>query len=110
MKIIAVIAIIVLAVSFITPAVAEEAAKKEAAETESAGEKLAEGIEETATGWTEVPKEVAETSEETNPVEGVTVGAVKGAGKAVVKTTEGAVKTATFFVPGNKKSAKQQKK
>jgi putative exosortase-associated protein (TIGR04073 family) len=70
-----------------------------AQEAEDAGERLAEGIEETATGWTEVPEEIVETSEESNPVEGLTVGAVKGAGEAVVETAEGAVKAATFYLP-----------
>jgi len=66
---------------------------------EGPGEKLAGGIEKTATGWTEVPKEMAETTEETNVVEGVTVGTVKGTGKAVVETAEGVVESATFFIP-----------
>ena len=64
-----------------------------------AGEKLVEGIEETATGWTDIPKEIAETTEESNVIEGLTVGTVKGAGKAVVDTTKGVVKAATFFIP-----------
>ncbi|MFH1867474.1 MAG: exosortase system-associated protein, TIGR04073 family [Candidatus Omnitrophota bacterium] len=70
-----------------------------AQEAENAGEKLADGVKDTATGWTEVPKEMVETSEETNVVEGVTVGTIKGAGKAVVKTAKGVVKAATFIVP-----------
>ncbi|MFQ5581423.1 MAG: exosortase system-associated protein, TIGR04073 family [Mariprofundaceae bacterium] len=65
----------------------------------NAGDKLAEGVGETATGWTEAPKEMAAESEHTNPVVGVTKGAVVGTGKAVGKTLEGAGKTATFFVP-----------
>jgi putative exosortase-associated protein (TIGR04073 family) len=65
----------------------------------AAGEKLAGGIEDTATGWVEVPKEMAETTEDTNIIEGVTVGTIKGAGEAVVKTTKGAVDAATFYIP-----------
>jgi putative exosortase-associated protein (TIGR04073 family) len=64
-----------------------------------AGEKLGHGIEDAATGWVEVPKEMADTTEETNVVEGVTVGTIKGAGEAVVKTTKGAVDAATFYIP-----------
>jgi putative exosortase-associated protein (TIGR04073 family) len=78
----------------------------------AAGDKLATGVGETATGWTEVPKEMVDTSKESNPLVGVTVGTVKGAGEAVVKTTEGAVKTGTFFIPdqGKKAEAKTTKK
>jgi len=95
---------------------AAPAAKTEAAPAvkesypKAAGDKLAEGVGETATGWTEVPREMVDTSKESNPLVGVTVGTVKGAGETVVKTTEGAVKTATFFIPGNKKSAENTTK
>jgi putative exosortase-associated protein (TIGR04073 family) len=82
---------------------AEEPAEQPA--SADAGNKLAEGIEETATGWVEAPEQIAETSESTNPVEGVTVGAVKGAGEATEKTVEGAIKTATFYVPDEDESA-----
>lgn len=78
-----------------------------AAEAKDAGEKLVEGIEETATGWVEVPKEIAETSEETNPIEGVTIGTIKGAGEAIVETTEGAVKAATFYIPEEEKKEEE---
>lgn len=70
-----------------------------AQEAEDAGEKLAEGIGEAATGWVEIPKEMVETTEETNLIEGVTIGTIKGVGEAVVKTTVGVVKAATFYVP-----------
>ncbi|MFH1867684.1 MAG: exosortase system-associated protein, TIGR04073 family [Candidatus Omnitrophota bacterium] len=70
-----------------------------AEEADNAGEKLAEGVGEAATGWVEVPKEIVETSEESNPIEGITVGTLKGVGEAVVKTTEGVVKAATFYIP-----------
>lgn len=64
-----------------------------------AGEKLAGGIEDTATGWVEVPREMAETTQESNVIAGVTLGTIKGAGEAVVKTTKGVVDTATFYIP-----------
>jgi len=85
--------------AFVTSLAAPALAKEEY--IEETGEKLAEGVEETATGWTEVPKEIAETTEESNVVEGVTVGTVKGAGEAVVATTQGVVKAATFMVPSD---------
>lgn len=84
-------AVLIFITTFALPVLAQEA--------EGPGEKLVEGIEETATGWAEIPKEMAETSEETNLIEGVTVGVVKGVGEAVIKTTTGAVKAATFYIP-----------
>ena len=74
-------------------------AEEESSAAKAAGEKLVEGVEETATGWTDIPEEIAETTEESNAIEGLTVGTVKGAGKAVVDTTKGVVKAATFFIP-----------
>ncbi len=68
---------------------------------ENAGEKLAGGIGDAATGWVEVPREMADTTQDTNVIEGVTVGTVKGAGEAVVKTTKGVVDAATFYIPDN---------
>jgi len=69
----------------------------------NAGEKLAHGIGDTATGWVEAPKEMVEESNRTNPAVGVTKGAVAGTVKAVGKTVKGAAETATFFVPDDKK-------
>lgn len=86
---------LIFLIAFAAPVIAQGA--------EEAGKKLAEGVEETATGWVEVPKEIAETTEEANLIEGVTIGAIKGAGEAVVKTTEGAVKAATFYIPEEEK-------
>jgi putative exosortase-associated protein (TIGR04073 family) len=65
----------------------------------SAGEKLVGGISDAATGWAEVPREMTETTKDTNIIEGVTVGTIKGAGEAVVKTTKGVIDTATFYMP-----------
>ena len=66
---------------------------------QGAGEKLAGGIEDTATGWVEVPREMADTTEDSNIIAGATIGTVKGAGEAVVKTTKGVVDVATFYIP-----------
>jgi putative exosortase-associated protein (TIGR04073 family) len=82
-----------LVMVFMLPAIAAE----------GPGEKLAGGVEDTATGWIEVPKEMAQTSEDTNIIEGLTVGTIKGAGEAVVKTTKGAVDAATFYIPDAEK-------
>jgi len=79
----------ILIFAFILPAIAAN----------DPGEKLAEGVEEVSTGWTEVPKEIAETSEEENIVEGVTKGTVEGAKTAVEVTADGIVKVSTFYVP-----------
>ena len=70
---------------------------------EEPAQKLTKGIEETATSWAEVPKEMAETTEEKNIIEGVTVGTIEGAGKAVVGTTKGVVDVATFYLPDENK-------
>ncbi|MFA5068752.1 MAG: exosortase system-associated protein, TIGR04073 family [Candidatus Omnitrophota bacterium] len=61
------------------------------------GEKLVQGVEDTLTGWTDLPQEIVETAQETNAVEGVTTGVIKGAGEAVIQTVEGVVETATFY-------------
>lgn len=66
------------------------------------GEKLAHGVGETATGWVEAPKEIVEESKRTNPVVGVTKGAIVGTAKAVEKTVKGVAKAATFFIPSDK--------
>jgi len=68
----------------------------------NAGEKLAHGVGDTATGWVEAPKEMVEESNRTNPAVGVTKGAVVGTAKAVGKTVKGVAETATFFVPDSK--------
>lgn len=75
---------------------------------DDAGEKLAEGVEETATSWTDIPENIAETSEESNPIEGITVGTIQGTGEAVEGTVKGAVKAATFFVPDSEESKDTQ--
>jgi len=83
----------ILLVAFVLPVLAAE----------EPVEKLSGGVKEAATGWTEVPKEMADTTQEKNVVEGVTVGAIEGAGKAVVNTTKGVVNAATFYLPDDDK-------
>ena len=83
----------ILLVAFVLPVLAAE----------EPVEKLSGGVKEVATGWTEVPKEMADTTQEKNVVEGVTVGAIEGAGKAVVNTTKGVVDATTFYLPDDDK-------
>jgi len=73
-------------------------AEEEAGYMEHAGEELVEGIEDTLTGSLQVPAEMLEAAEE-NPVEAVTVAPIKGAKETVLQTTEGAIRTGTFFLP-----------
>lgn len=82
-----------LIIAFVLPALAAE----------EPAQKLSEGVGKTATAWTEVPKEMADTTKEKNVVEGVTLGTIKGAGKAVVDTTKGVVDVATFYLPDEDK-------
>jgi len=103
-KIFAIIAVVAIGISFGLAQAAEHggadvSGEEHGGKSMTAGEKLTDGISETATGWTEIPKEMSETTEEENIVEGMTIGVVKGAAEAVTKTTEGVVKAATFFVP-----------
>ena len=83
----------ILLVAFVLPVLAAE----------EPVEKLSGGVKEVATGWTEVPKEMADTTQEKNVVEGVTVGVIEGAGKAVVNTTKGVVDATTFYLPDDDK-------
>lgn len=66
---------------------------------EKAGEKLVGAVEDVATGWTELPEGIKDTTEESNIIEGVTVGAVKGTGEAIIKTGEGVLDAATCYIP-----------
>jgi len=78
------------------------APEKEEAEQESQNlpieQRLGQGIQKSATGWTEVPKEIYETVKE-NPAEAVTLAPIRGAREATSETVEGGLQTGTFFVP-----------
>jgi len=67
-------------------------------QTRGPGEKLTDGIANTATGWTEIPREMVDESGRTNAAVGITKGTVVGTGEAVKKTLTGIADTATFFV------------
>jgi len=70
--------------------------------SENAGDRLAKGVGDTAMGWTEAPKDMIDTTKDSNIAKGLTVGTIRGAGNAVVRTTKGAVDTATFYIPKEK--------
>jgi putative exosortase-associated protein (TIGR04073 family) len=66
---------------------------------EKMGKKLGRGIVNIATGWVEIPKNIYDTTIETNPFLGITFGTIKGAGMTVVRTGAGAYDVATFLFP-----------
>ncbi len=61
--------------------------------------KFGRGLANAATGWLEVPKNMINTSKESNVLVGLTWGTIKGALHTVGRTTVGALELATFFVP-----------
>ena len=63
------------------------------------GKKLTRGLANILTGWVELPKNIYDTSVEDNIFSGLTVGLVKGAGMAVVRTGAGVYETITFPFP-----------
>ena len=67
---------------------------------EKMGKKLGRGIVNVATGWVELPKNIYDTSVETNnPLMGITYGTLKGVGMTVVRTGAGVYDVATFLFP-----------
>ena len=63
------------------------------------GAKFTRGLANTATGWGEIPKNIANESRNSNAFVGFTYGTVKGAAHTVGRTVVGAIDLATFFVP-----------
>lgn len=63
------------------------------------GKKLGRGLVNCATGWIEIPKNIYDTSVEHNPLMGITLGTIKGAGMTVVRTGAGVYDVATFLFP-----------
>lgn len=63
------------------------------------GEKLGRGLVNVATGWVEIPKNIVNTSQDSNVGIGVTWGLAKGIGHTIGRTLVGAGELATFFVP-----------
>jgi len=62
-------------------------------------DKFGRGLANAATGWLELPKNMVNTSKESNAFIGLTWGTVKGALHTVGRTAVGAVELATFFIP-----------
>lgn len=61
--------------------------------------KLGRGVGNILTGWIELPKNVYDTSVESNVLAGLTLGLVKGVGMTVMRTAVGAYETLTFPFP-----------
>jgi len=64
-------------------------------------DKFGRGLANAATGWIELPKNVVNTSNNSNVAVGVTWGILKGALYTVGRTAVGAVELATFFIPND---------
>jgi putative exosortase-associated protein (TIGR04073 family) len=93
---IAMICVLVLCIA----AAALPAFAQEGSVIEKIGKKLGRGIVNIATGWVELPKNIYDTSIETNnPLMGITYGTLKGLGMTVVRTGAGAYDTVTFLFP-----------
>ena len=61
--------------------------------------KLGRGVANILTGWLEIPKNIYNTSIETNPMVGITVGTAKGIGMGIVRTGAGVYEVITFPFP-----------
>ena len=70
---------------------------------ENAFDKLERGLVNAASAWLEIPKNIHEVSEESNPVAGATYGTIKGTGMALVRTGAGVYDTGTFVIPSYSK-------
>jgi putative exosortase-associated protein (TIGR04073 family) len=60
--------------------------------------KLARGTANVATGWLELPKQIAMTSKREGLVKGLTVGPLKGIGMGLFRTVSGVGEALTFFI------------
>jgi len=63
--------------------------------------KFTRGLANTATGWVELPKDIVNTSKDSNIAVGMTWGVLKGVLDTVGRTAVGALELATFFVPSD---------
>jgi putative exosortase-associated protein (TIGR04073 family) len=66
---------------------------------EKAGEKLATGVANAATGFLEIPKTVIVDSRSQGPAYGMTLGLIKGFWNSVFRTGTGIFDAATFMIP-----------
>ena len=65
------------------------------------GHKFTRGLANAATGWGEIPKNIALESKATNAFVGVTYGTLKGVAHTVGRTVIGALELGTFFIPSH---------
>lgn len=61
--------------------------------------KLGRGLNNTLTGWIEVPDHIYNVSQEENIFMGLTYGSVKGTAHCVARTSAGAIESGTFIFP-----------
>lgn len=87
-KLLLVFIAVAVILSMATPSYAQDATKK-----------LGRGLVNVLTGWIELPKNIYETSVESNPLAGITIGLAKGLGMTVVRTGAGIYETVTFPFP-----------
>ncbi|MFC1577055.1 exosortase system-associated protein, TIGR04073 family [Candidatus Omnitrophota bacterium] len=66
-------------------------------------EKMMRGAKNLFFGWTEIPKCIVSTTNESNPIKGLFFGSLKGLRKAFPKTVSGAADVLTFPVGGYEK-------
>lgn len=87
-KVLIICVAIVTLLSIATASYAQDPAKK-----------LGRGIANILTGWVEIPKNIYNTSIESNPLVGLTVGTAKGIGMSIVRTGAGVYELITFPFP-----------
>ncbi len=96
-KILLVVVVALVAISFTTMAVAAVTAGQPAAKKSGRVDpKLERGAKNTVLGWTEIPKEITSTTKNHNALVGVTFGTVKGVFNAFARTLSGIVDVVTF--------------
>ena len=61
--------------------------------------KLFNGLHNTLTGWTELPRQVYNVTKEEDLTQGLTYGIIRGIGYGIVRTVSGIMDAALFFVP-----------
>ena len=67
--------------------------------------KLHRGTKNVVLGWTEIPKNIVDTSKKSGGLVGITVGTVKGIFQAVARTVSGVVDVVTFPIGNYDKPA-----
>jgi putative exosortase-associated protein (TIGR04073 family) len=86
---------------WVSPVSAEEL-YRESSEVHSMMTKLGRGATNVLTGWLELPKQVVQSINETDPVTGTIVGFVRGVGWTYARTVVGVYEIVTFPFPAPK--------